>query len=267
MKITLTDNYRLPSGKPLAYVVAKLFGLQRKEIIAYVKSGRRNPINLNGWIDYWVDKILPYSMNYFASGWKMQSARLMRVEPKKSCVGSVAKDANRKKKRNDEDDELLLFLWFAHLIDPAIVSEVRTRLRRTVSGINNTTARFVNEAIANPDIDEALSLIMETFQPSRATLIGEDESVRSYHAGMTRMLEMSKYRWVKTWKTAADESVCFICRLLDGVTLPLSETFVSMPGSTPYLIDAPPAHPGPCRCRLEFVAEAWPVPSRQGAMV
>lgn len=274
MKITLTDDYRLPTGKATSQVVAKLLSLQRKEVTEYAKSGRRSPVNFNGWVDYWTEKLLPYSMFNFAAGWKMQAGRLLRVEPKNKHVKALVKAGKKTKK--DEEDEMLLYLGFAQLINPTLVAEVQARLRQTVAGINNTTAKLVNQAIArdrDEDIDDLLAELWDAFRPSRATLIGEDESVRSYHSGMVRMLGMSKYRWVKTWRTAADEIVCRICRPLDGVTIPLEDTFISIPktgldAGTPHLINHPPAHPGPCRCRLEMVAEVWPVAeSRQGVMV
>lgn len=85
----------------------------------------------------------------------------------------------------------------------------------------------------------------------RALLIARTETIAASNAaqqlqwaqairdGLLRGTEMQR------WSTARDERTCPVCRPLDGVTVPLGQTFPSELGP----LTAPPAHPN-CRCAI-----------------
>ena len=283
MRITLSDNYRLPDGQPLADQVAALFALQRREIIDYVRSGRVTPINLNGWIDYSTDKLLPFYLWHVAQGWKMQGARLQAALPKqKSSWRGLFKASDVAGRREQDKRDRRWLLALLGLFDDDIVADVRRMVRQVVESILATTAKWVNAALQR--FRDALNAGEEPVRgalvheidaimrrPDRPISIGDTESSRAFHFGMVRVLQESRYRWFKTWRTAEDEKVCPVCRPLNGVTLPLNQTFASLPESGTYagiytLLNAPPAHPGTCRCKLEMTVEIEPaqyVPQRE----
>lgn len=277
MKITLDANYRLPSGRVMAESYARIFALQHKEVLQYVRSGRTTPINMNGWLDYTVEKTLPVYLWYVARGWRFQARRLEAKLPKhKASWTGLFKAKTRKEEDDERRRKEWILLGLLALMAPEMIDEVRQQVRRIVALILGTSAKQVNRVlevyrqsllsgfqdIEKQDVLEAVAGVFS--DPGRLTNIGETEASRAYHTGMVSVLQQSKYRWLKTWKTAEDEKVCPVCLPLHGVTIPLDQTFASEPKSGSYdgmltLINVPPAHPGTCRCKLEIFVEIDPV--------
>lgn len=268
VKITLDDNYRLPSGNTIADVYRRVFSYQRREVLQYVRSGQTIPINFNGWIDYTVGLLLPHHLWNFAYGWKFQSSRLNKLIGSRGWTG-LLKAVDTKENDDKKRKEALLLLGLIGLMNPLIVDEIKMTVRQIVTGIFATTAKWINVILAAADqrvqvpfdrkqqqaqIEAEVKKIFD--KPERIILIGEDEAMRAYHYGMVRVLKESGFRWTKTWRTAEDEKVCPVCFPLHNKTVGIDESFASLPTGGTYasiytLVNAPPAHSA-CRCRLRM---------------
>lgn len=279
MRVTLPATYRLPSGKAMSNMVAKLFALQKREVLAYVRSGRTSPINLNGWIDYTAEKLLPYYLWHVMEGWKVTRQRMdaatqdakLHLGSRKSIWSGLMKSRADEEK---DDKKKWALLWLLAVMGDDVVADVKSMVRKVVTGILATSAKWTNNILAKlreiaatggqrPLQSEIDAIITDIFtKPSRIKLIGEDEAIRAYHYGMVRVLQASKYRWMKTWWTRDDEKVCEVCGPLHGITIPMDQTFTSNPTNGRYtgiltLVNAPLAHPA-CRCKLEVFMDVDP---------
>lgn len=130
-------------------------------------------------------------------------------------------------------------------VNEAALAWARDYAGQLVTGINDTTRSALREKIAQwIESGDALDALVDELEPTfgagRARLIASTEVTRSFAQGNLRAWQTVEAVTGKTWRTAADERVCPVCRPLAETKAKLNETFE---GS----YDAPPAHPG-CRC-------------------
>lgn len=110
---------------------------------------------------------------------------------------------------------------------------------------------FVNNSITIGELRDRLigASALETggpFSATRATSIAVTETTRAYAQGNMAAWRRAGVIQKKEWNTEMDELVCPVCGPLQGVIVPMNESFYGR-------LDGPPAHPR-CRCWISPVA-------------
>ena len=123
------------------------------------------------------------------------------------------------------------------------------------TGINDTTKNQLKEALQEgigkgEGIPELRTRVKEVFTQAstyRATAIARTETAQAFEAANQQAMQVSGVVQSKTWLTAQDERTCLICVPLEGITVPLDESF---PGD----VEPGSAHVS-CRCTSIAVIE------------
>ena len=132
-----------------------------------------------------------------------------------------------------------------------VLKSARTQVADLVKGVSKTTKKRIRQSIAisielGESNDEATQRLQKIIKnPKRAELIARTESVNAYQDGLMAFAKESGAT-SKTWQTTALK-VCHICIPLNGITLPIDESFQTKVG--PRL--KPTAHPR-CKCGMVY---------------
>jgi len=124
-----------------------------------------------------------------------------------------------------------------------------------IKDIDETSLEVVRRAIGGfvgeggYTIGDIIDLIQPYFGDVRASMIAVTETTRAFAQGQLMAAEELKkefpeFKIYKTWFTNNDDRVCDICGPLEGVEIPMDESFYG--GE-----EAPPAHVN-CRCWIEY---------------
>jgi hypothetical protein len=141
--------------------------------------------------------------------------------------------------------------------NPKAVQWVTRHAAETISGISKTTREDIREAVEEAfteqrTVDELAKDIADIIgDDERAEVIARTETMRASNAGQELAWEQAKDDGLltgnekKEWIVTPDDRLCPVCEPMDGVQVPLGESF-SVNGEQ---LDGPPAHPN-CRCAM-----------------
>jgi hypothetical protein len=121
-----------------------------------------------------------------------------------------------------------------------------------IKGIDETSLKLVQDAISGfvegGTIGDIIDALAPEFGDIRASTIAVTETTRAFAEGQKlgadqMLAEFPDVAIYKTWFTNNDDIVCDDCGPLDGVEVPMDESFGE--------VDAPPYHVN-CRCWIDY---------------
>jgi len=152
----------------------------------------------------------------------------------------------------DKGEEVLDFLGVSGHLDLTQISAA-TYLRldgvNFIKDVNKTTRDALRETLSAglqneegiPEMKKRVADVFENARGYRAERIARTEVARSTTFATLESYRQSEIVEMKEWLTAADEKVEEQCASLEGLTVPLDESF--------HGEDGPPLHPN-CRCTV-----------------
>jgi len=196
-----------------------------------------------------------------ASSKVLEPALVKMLKTVISASGSVA--ANRLRKMRAATNARFADDGFAFdKTNPAVLKWIAEHAAETIEGISKTTRDSIRDLVESAfedqfTVDDLAKEIGELIgDPERAELIARTETIRASNAGQQLAWEQATEEGLLTgnesqeWITTPDDRLCPICEPMDGVTVPLGESF-DVAGDR---IEGPPAHPN-CRCTVGLTVE------------
>lgn len=122
---------------------------------------------------------------------------------------------------------------------------------RLSQAVDNYRRGLEEQKVPRGRINTFVNRYVEKLKLHRAETLARTESMTLFNLGRDRAWRDAVRRGempldtVKMWVTAKDELVCKVCRPMDGLTVPLGETFLTRDGN----IIVPSVHPN-CRCMV-----------------